>query len=212
MNCKVLIPQLISPNRPSIWAKNAKDISQNLSFKNKKTIVFDKEVSGEGGKFARHSRARNEALAIGLTDDITHVFWIDSDVISYDFDIIEKLLSISKEHVIAPYVFIEDNEWWLYKRFYDITCFIDSNDKNFHFAPPRYNLSDGDQINKVNSVGTCFLIPAEIYKYVSYNPFDHRTEHVPFFESARNLGYKIYATPDIEVFHAFLPKYGEHFH
>lgn len=137
---------------------------------------------------------------------------MDTDVIDFEPNIIEKLLEISDSSVVAPYVFIEDNEWWLYKRFYDISCFIDSKGKNFNFHPPLYNLSDGDETSKVQSVGTCFIIPAEIHRKIIYNPCDNRNEHVSFFEEVKKIGYDIYATPNIEIKHAFLPKYGEKFH
>ena len=57
---------------------------------------------------------------------------MDVDIIDYPFDIIEKLLSISDKDIVAPYVFIEDNDWWKWKRSYDIDCFIDRLIQVFH--------------------------------------------------------------------------------
>ena len=45
-----------------------------------------------------------------MDETITHVLWFDSDVVEWDNDIIEKLFEISTSEVVAPYVFIEDNE------------------------------------------------------------------------------------------------------
>ena len=136
---------------------------------------------------------------------------MDSDIVEYPFDIIEKLLSISTTEVVAPYVYIEDNHWWPWKRFYDIDGFIDSNGIKFDFKPP-YNKSNGDVKTEVNSVGTCFIIPAHLHKKVSYDINDKRLDHVPFFEKVRGLGHRIIVEPNIEIRHAFLPKYGENFH
>lgn len=209
---KVLVPQLINPNGNPLWAENAEKIFNTLTFENKVRAVFDGATSPEGGKFARHARARNAVLEQSLDDSFTHVFWMDSDVVEYPPDIIEQLAAISSKDVVAPYVFIEDNDWWLFKRFYDISCFLDKENQNFHWSPPLYNRASGDVTTEVNSVGTCFLIPAEIHRKFKYDPFDNRNEHVSFFETARKNGYKVLATPEVQLRHAFLPKYGESFH
>jgi hypothetical protein len=209
---KILIPQLISPHGASFyWRQNAENIFNNLTFKNKVKYVNDKYIEGDEHRYSKLKKLRNQIIKESLTDDFTHVFWMDVDIVEYPFDIIEKMLSVSSVDIVAPYVFIEDNPWWPWKRFYDIDGFIDSNNTKFNFVPP-YNPSEGDVKTNVNSVGTCFLIPAEIHKKISYDINDTRLDHVGFFEKARNLGYKILVDPAIEVKHAFLPKYGEQFH
>ena len=125
--------------------------------------------------------------------------------------IIEKLLKISTTDIVAPYVFIEPNHWWKERRFYDIGSFIDGKGTNFSATSP-HNKSDGDILNEVNAVGTCMLIPAKLYYKTRYDPFDDRIEHISLCEWARGYGYKVHACPAIEIFHAFLPKYGEQFH
>jgi hypothetical protein len=212
MSNKILLPQLISPYGASFyWRQNAENIFNNLTFQNKVRVVNDKYIESNDHRYLKITKLRNQIIKENLTDEFTHVFWMDVDVVDYPFDIIEKLLYISETDIVAPYVYIEDNPWWPWKRFYDIDGFIDSGGKKFNFKPP-YNQTHGDIKTNVNSVGTCFLIPSEIYKKVSYDVLDPRLDHVVFFEKARNLGYKIIVDPSIEIRHAFLPKYGEQFH
>jgi len=209
---KILVPQLISPSGASFyWKKNAENIFNNLTFENKVRYVNSSYIEGNEHKYAKYVKLRNQILEESLNEDYTHVFWMDVDIIEYPYDIIEKLLSISDKDIVAPYVFIEDNDWWEWKRFYDIDCFIDSKGIKFDYKPP-YNISDGDIKTEVASVGTCFLIPAEVHKKIQYDINYTKNEHILFFEKARQMGYKIIADPNIEIKHAFLPKYGENFH
>lgn len=210
---QVLVAQPVNPKiNFNLWKDNADKIFQSLTFGNKKQGVFYEEVSSAGGKFARHARVRNSLINKFLTEDVTHVLWFDSDVVEWDEDIIEKMLEVSASEVVAPYVFIEDNEWWNFKRFYDISCFRDLDGKEFDYKPPQYNLRDGDIEAEVSSVGTVFMVPAFYHRQISYSPFYNGNEHIFFFNQVRDLGGKVIATPRIEIRHAFLPKYGEQFH
>lgn len=209
---KVLIPQLISPKGAwFFWKQNADNIFNNLTFKNKERYMYDGVIDGNEHKYAKYVKLRNKIIEDSLNDSYTHVFWMDVDIVEYPFDIVEKLLAISTKDIVAPYVYIEDNPWWPWKRFYDIDCFIDSKGIKFDYKAP-YNLSDGDVKTEVKSVGTCFLIPAELHRKIKYDITDNRNEHVLFFEKAKDLGYKLIVDPTIEIKHAFLPKYGENFH
>lgn len=206
------MPQLISPSGASFyWKRNAENIFNNLTFKNKTHHINSSYIEGNEHKYAKYVKLRNQILEESLTEDYTHVFWMDVDIVEYPYDIIEKLLAISDKDIVAPYVFIEDNDWWPWKRFYDIDCFIDSKGVKFDYKAP-YNISDGDIKTEINSVGTCFLIPAEVHRKIQYDINYIKNEHILFFEKAKQLGYKIIVDPSIEVKHAFLPKYGENFH
>ena len=210
---KILVAQPVGPgDNHGYWKKNAVKIFESLTFPNKVQGILEETVSGEGGAFARHARVRNRVIEKFLQDDITHVLWFDSDVVSWDPDIIEKLLKISTTEVVAPYVFIEDNDWWKFKRFYDISCFRDLNGEEFNYKPPFYNSRDGDVTSKVSCVGTVFMVPSHFHKKIKYNPNYESNEHIFFFNEVRSLGGSVIATPDVEVRHAFLPKYGENFH
>ncbi len=210
---KVLVAQPVAPNNNlGRWTANAKKIFESLTFKNKVHGVYSDEVSSEGGKFAKHARVRNNLLETFLDETITHVLWFDADVVDWDKNIIERMLEISSSEVVAPYVFIEDNEWWPFKRFYDISCFRDLDGNEFDYKPPFYNSRDGDITTEVSCVGTVFLVPADMHRKIKYNPYYESNEHIFFFNQVRLSGGKVIATPNIEVRHAFLPKYGEKFH
>ena len=209
---KVLVAQPVNPNvNASLWEGNANKIFKSLTFENKVQGIFKQKVSAKGGPFARHARVRNELIDKYLENDITHVLWLDSDVVELPDDIIEILLEVSAKDIVAPYVYIEDNEWWNFKRFYDISCFKDLLGTNFNFKAP-YNLFSGDKTSYVSCVGTAFIVPAYLHRKIRYDPYYDSNEHIFFFNKAQEHGSKIIATPDIEVRHAFLPKYGESFH
>jgi hypothetical protein len=217
---KVLIAQPVAPNKNcNLWTQNCNKIFTSLTFQNKVHGIYAERVSGEGGPYARHARVRNNIISKFLKDDFTHVLWFDSDVVEWDSDIVEKLLAVSCEDVVAPYVFIEDNDWWPFKRFYDISGFRDLNGEKFDYKPPFYNKLKGDITTEVQSVGTVCLVPASFHRKIPYDPnyIDLKDpkdgiEHNFFFNQVRALGGKVIATPTIEVRHAFLPKYGENFY
>jgi hypothetical protein len=207
----VLTILLLRPDALQCWIDNAKKIEKSLTYKNNEIVYFSKKVSSEGGKFAKEARAREEAITELLKPHHTHVFWIDTDVVEYPNDIIEQLMELDSENCISPYVFIEDNQWWPFKRFYDISCFVTKEGKDFNYFPP-YTDKDHLEKQEVKSIGTCMLINAEVYRSgCKYDPFDERNEHIPFFEQALKNNFKVIAAPKIEVRHAFLPKYGVNF-
>ena len=209
---KVLVAQPVAPNyNLGLWTENANKIFNGLTFENKTQGLLTEKVSREGGKFARHARVRNRLIEEYLTDDITHVLWFDADIVEWPGNIIEKLLAVSETDVVAPYVYIEDNDWWLFKRFYDISCFRDNTGEEFDYKAP-YNREMGDREAEVSCVGTIFMVPAQFHREIKYDPYYESNEHIFFFEKVRNQGGRVIATPEIEVRHAFLPKYGESFH
>lgn len=210
---KVLVAQPVAPNgNLNMWRSNCEKIFESLTFENKVHGLYCDKVSGEGAKFARHARVRNNLLDQFLDDSITHVLWFDADVVEWPKDIIEKIFEISTSEVVAPYVFIEDNEWWPFKRFYDISCFRDLDGNEFDYKPPFYNSKNGDVTSEVSCVGTVFMVPADLHRKFSYDPYFESNEHIFFFNKVIDSGRKVIATPEIEVRHAFLPKYGENFH
>ena len=208
---KILTILLLRPDSPQCWIDNANKIKKTLTYPNNQIEFYSEKVDSSGGKFAKEARARNEAIEKFLKPEHTHVFWIDTDIVEYPQDIIEKLLEIDSNNCISPYVFIEDNDVWKFKRFYDISCFVTKDGIDFNWHPP-YTDDDSLEKKEVKSIGTCILLNADIYRNgCKYDPFDKRNEHIPFFEEVIKKGYKVYATPKIEIRHAFLPKYGINF-
>jgi|SaaInlV_100m_DNA_2_1039680.scaffolds.fasta_scaffold21399_1 hypothetical protein len=211
----VLIPLLLRPDGPECWKENATDIAKNLTYPEKEVIIFDEAVPAYQSTYAAEANSRNAVVERFLKDEHSHVFWIDTDIVKYDHDIIEKLLALTTEHIIAPYVFIEDNPSWNFKRFYDINGFVDKDYNHFNFREPFINYGKGEVLQEVRSVGACYLVPACVYrKGYRYDPFATKelgVEHLTLFEQLKGE-YKVYATPLLEVSHAFLPFYGLDFH
>lgn len=210
----VLVPLLLRPDGPIEWVENAKRIEDSLTYENKEVVYYDEETPRYQSTYAGEANARNNALDKFLKDEHSHVFWIDTDIVQNDDDIIEKLLSLSAKDVVAPYVYIEDNETWKFKRFYDLDGFIDKDYNHISHREPYINYGHGEALQEMKSVGACYIIPAAVYKKgLRYDPYNTKkigVEHMTLFDQMRDVC-KIYATPTIEVRHAFLPKYGASF-
>jgi hypothetical protein len=63
-------------------------------------------------------------------------------------------------------------------------------------------------------VGTCYLAPAAIYRdhALRYDVVGDGVEHVGLMARARARGYRVLATDQLVVEHAYLPDYGEAWH
>jgi hypothetical protein len=215
-NIKVLVATPVISG--SKWEKNALDIFNNLSFENKVSAIFTDEIKDlkYPNKYTKNSVARNRLIEQFLTNDITHVLWIDADIVVYPNDLIERLLSIESENIIAPFPLIEkcEESEFKYERFYDIDFFIgiDGNKFNYKF-PYCPNLIQKNGKYEMLSVGTCYLMPSKpFFDGIKFYPYDVRGDHIPMLEKCIENGYKIYSTDSIYVEHAYLPKYGEKFH
>jgi len=111
---------------------------------------------------------------------------------------------------VAPFVLIERNTQFPPDRFYDIGAFI-KDGWSFGLYPP-YTHDDGEVI-EVDSVGTCYLIPAEVYRRgARYAPVGDEVEHLSLMAQARVMGYRVFACRDIVVKHACLPRFGLKWH
>jgi hypothetical protein len=211
-DARVLVAQPVAPGTNfELWKNNSMEIYESLTFPNKSQALYCGRSPDEGGEWAKTAGARRALLEEFLSDDFSHVLWIDSDLYKVPPDIIEQLLNISLDSAVAPYVYLEDNNWWPYKRFYDITGFVDNKGDDFDHQAP-HNRASGDVTAYVRSAGTCCLVPAEWHREIKYDPHSPKMEHLDFFDKARAENHKVIATPEIEVIHAFLPKYGESFH
>jgi hypothetical protein len=209
---KVLVAQPIAPGfNLKLWEDHANRIYRSFTFANKTQALYPKRVSGAGGRWATTARARQNLLDEFLDEEVTHVFWIDSDIIEIPPDSIERLLALAPDSAVAPYVYLEENPWWPYKRFYDITGFVDKDGADFDYRAP-HNRASGDVTAYVRSAGTCYLVPAQWHREIEYDPHSPKMEHLDFFDKVRAQNHKVIATPEVEVIHAFLPKYGESFH
>jgi hypothetical protein len=162
---------------------------------------------------SRQAAARNRVLEDGVKPRHTHVLIMDADIVGAPADLIERLLEVSMTDIVAPHVYTEKlkphqpgsfkNGGW----FYDTGAFIQDGKTRNMWQP------DLPGVQEMDSVGCCYLMPADIWrKGVRYEPVGHEIDHLSFMRGAKALGYRIWATSEIVVEHAYLPKYGEEWH
>lgn len=204
--------------KDSRWHENAINIFNNLSYENKVSAIFTDKIDDMPypNKYTRHSEARNRLIEKFLTSDITHILWIDADVVVYPSNLIESLLKLDSQSIIAPFNLIEicEENHWNYERFYDIHFFVGADGNMFNLKFPYCpNLQISNNKYPMLSVGTCYLMPSKpFFDGVGFMPYDCRGDHIPMLEECRRRGYSVYSTDSIVVEHAYLPKYGENFH
>jgi len=178
--------------------------------------------------YEANARARNEVLDRYLKPWHEWVLWVDVDVVEMPTNLVATLVETSTlwragawPAIVAPMVWMErvgpgpagfQNGGW----FYDTGGFIDDEGRNadFHRGP----LDEGQDV-VMQSVGTVYLAPAELYRVgpdgrpgLRYEVQGDEVEHVGFMRRARGLGANVVATRRAEVVHAYLPKYGEEWH
>ncbi len=160
------------------------------------------------------AKVRNYLLDKCLNDKHQWVLWVDSDVIQWDNDCIEQLLSFNKE-IIVPHCVREDNG-----RTFDLNSFkyTDNKKRNWQsyfkdglIQPPvgygRLYLEDfpeHDLISLDGLGGTMMLVKADIHRqgliYPDYIIHKHiETEALAFM--AREMGYECWGTPQVTIVH-----------
>lgn len=169
-------------------------------------------------KYEPNARARNEFIDRYVRPEHEWVLWLDVDVIQAPPNLIDELMAISVANgraIVAPMVWAErvrsgkpstENGGW----FYDLGGFQDADGR---FADYENGPENTGPLHEMNSVGTCYLVPAELYrKGLRYSTPHNQVEHVAFCAAARANGTRVLATRTLSVVHAYLPKYGEEWH
>jgi len=152
------------------------------------------------------ANARNELLGAYLKPEHTHVLWIDADVVEFPSNLAQQLLSISDHDIVAPMLLIEGTD-----RYYDTYTHVEIGNRPAQAEAP-YFYSEADPV-RMDCVGGCYIIPAEIFKTQRYEPWGGLgMEHHVLMENARRQGYIVYVTRKVKVYHANLPLWGEEFH
>lgn len=160
------------------------------------------------------AKVRNHLLDKCLNDKHKWVLWVDSDVISWDNDCIEKLLSFNKE-IIVPHCVREDNG-----QTFDLNSFkyVDNKKRNWHtyvkdqlLQPPvgygrlyLEDFRDHDLVSLDGLGGTMMLVKADIHRqgliYPDYIIHKHiETEALAFM--AREMGYECWGAPKVTIVH-----------
>lgn len=179
---------------------------------------------------ARHiSSIRNAmilevATAVGLHTalaDLTHVIWMDADVVRYPEDLFYRLLDISDKHnaVTAPKVLLDDtNGRTPPGRWYDTAGFIHKGQRAGlwfpYFLGERNDKPLPELMELDGSVGCVYCVPWRVYAEGACHHFDTETttEHYSVCQHARRMGLKLLVLTEAAAYHAYLPDYGEAFH
>lgn len=180
------------------------------------------EQPGSERHYEPNARARNEVIERYLKPWHEWVLWVDVDIVEMPTNLVKVLVEKSElwragkwPAVVAPMVWMErvgsgevgfKNGGW----FYDTGGFIGDDGRHADFF--RGPLDEGEDV-VMQSVGTCYLAPAALYREgLRYEVQGHEVEHVGFMRRARGLGAQVIATRKAAVVHAYLPKYGEKWH
>lgn len=164
-----------------------------------------------GVKYGTNAIARNMLVDEHLHDHHTHILWLDVDLVTVPADLIEQLLEVSDADVVAPLIYVEKLHAYLSPSmrnggwFYDTGGFIQNGRMTAMFGAEF----EGGDIIELDSVGSCYVIPADVYRAgLRYSAEGTTVEHVALMAAARELGYRVIARRDTVIEHAFLPKYG----
>jgi hypothetical protein len=196
-------------------------------------------------RFQKLAILRNMLIKIGLRNSHNYILMVDSDLTFNNNLIIKLVESIEKNNadVVAPLIMIEKFRTFGNDYFYDTLATLDNKGKNFdHYFP----YIDKDNIKGIknlinnrpidmNSVGTCYLIKAELYNLNDFQNFSiskcyreiqdrnkvinkydgiKKSEQIEFFENLKenNNQIKIILDPSIKALHINLEKIGLMWH
>ena len=150
--------------------------------------------------------ARNSLLDIYLKPEHEFVMWIDADIVDYPEDLALRLLREVSDGVIAPMILIEGTD-----RYYDTYTHIDLKGTPARAATPYFDVDD--DLIPMSCVGGCYLMPAEVHRAMHYTPSGGPgMEHLTLMRVAKKMGFDIFVTRRVKVYHADLPKWGEIYH
>lgn len=193
---------------------HARVLFSRLTYADKGHALYKNEY-GYSPDYHTNAAARNELIAKYLHNDISDVLWCDVDLIYYPPDLIETLLAFRDRvgcQIAAPRVMLHRQDANI-DVWYDVGGFQQNGQwVKSDVAPAPFDF-DSD----LDSVGTCYLIPTEVFrqgaKYgVHVSDFHHTydPEHITVMQAARKMGMHIRCDPSTTVWHAWLPGYGMH--
>lgn len=211
---RVLIAIPYEPARSQVWPEMAARLAARLSGANPE-MVFELVIhpcprtrEPGDGRFSANARARNNLLDTHLAATHDYVFWVDSDLIDYPADLPTRLHNINPGGMSAPAVVLPSHIGR--DRFYDTLGFIEYGGGTRLF-PPWFG--QPGPIVELDSVGSCYLAPADIYrKGARYADVPRYTEHMAVMWAAKAAGRRIVCDTRLVATHAWLPDFGEAAH
>lgn len=198
---KVLVATPARKKTRAAFLTRSQEIYESLTWPEKERALYLNDFPPTEGRYHNNARARNELIEKHLKLEHTHVLWMDADIVEVPVDLIEQLAEVTKKDIVAPFVLIEGTE-----RFYDVGGFQQFGCW-FDFTWPHCL---GGTVCEVDSVGSCYLVPAEVYRRgARYQPRGNNVEHLSLMRQARGMGYRIFACRNIIAYHADLPLWGQ---
>lgn len=220
---RVLVLQPIRPDHPPALRVQAAQLLHSLHAANG-DMTFDicqddakLEIPAHESRYIKHATVRNYMIDTYLRAEHDAVFWVDSDLISYDADLPTRLHTANPGGITAPLALLAEPSPYGRDRFYDIGGFVEDG-RSARGYPPYFDQA-GDVI-EMESVGCCYLIPADVYRAgVRYTPppcdrwqvdgrMEYRVEHNSVMAEARAQGYRVCCLTTARCVHAWLPSYG----
>ena len=196
------------------FVRRSTELYESLTWPNKERAFYPNEIVTPPGssKYFPNAVARNELLRIYLKPEHEYVFWIDVDIVECCSDMIEQLICVAyadggspDSYITAPLVLIEGTD-----TFYDFGGFT----QGFKWISPTPPYFKGDNIVPLTSVGSCYLVPAWIYRAGAQfeSLSDYQIEHASTMLFAMKRGVKIRACRSLIVQHAHLGHWHEGWH
>lgn len=161
--------------------------------------------------FLKLSMLRNLLIFEALEDE-DYVLMTDSDIVDMPRDLIQRLMNVGAD-IVAPMVFIEDFREFGDAYFYDQLAFIKDGISFDYLFPyiPGYDFLPAKPVY-VDSVGTCYLVSAQVFRSgVKYVSDEDTSEQIGFCQRVKRYGFKIAVNPDVRVLHVNFEQYGEKF-
>lgn len=212
----ILIAVPYRENTPQVFVQMTLNHANSLTSPDKRLVMFPNAIAPTWQKYEANAIARNRLIEEHLQDDDEFVLWLDVDLVSVPANLIEVLMQEGGGHICAPLIFVErvrrgpispKTGGW----FYDTGAYI-KDGAHAELAPPIWPDYAGGTV-EVESVGCCYLIPADVYRMgARYSVTGDSVEHVVLMEEARALGFRVFMTDRAKVEHAYLPKYGVEWH
>lgn len=194
-------------------------------------IVLDRRGAAPSRKEHPWRIAPLAAIRQGMIDDHLRderwVFWADLDITYYPPELVSTLVSRAEGGIAAPFVFMSDPRHTVGSPlFYDTAGFVE---KGLWALPSPPYFQQPGPVYDLDSVGCCYLVPAELYRLGARHAEDpgsrrwiethgasaaatprrdwHNityTDHYTVCEFARNHGFPVRAFGDIAAYHDFV--------